>query len=279
MSVLLLTAGAVQAETLLSIDFEGPTYSTGGIWGQDRWTQSYITAYLESQVGAGVGDNATQVFMGNSSTDHATSGAHRLHGSPLVFTQTDTAIVMTFWARSDLGVGYRENGHVALSMMWGGLSEPNYQGEHWEAVGMYFQRDTDTAPKTYFRDGQSTLHYGDALDADHWYEMKITMDLSRECSTPGTYGKLTYEYRDITDGDIGYTTDGSFVDADMFLTPDAFGQFKSNGIFAYVQQRNGFVQHQYLDNITVSIVPEPSALALLACGLIGLLAYAWRKRK
>ena len=26
-------------------------------------------------------------------------------------------------------------------------------------------------------------------------------------------------------------------------------------------------------------VPEPSTLALLACGLIGLLAYAWRKRK
>jgi autotransporter-associated beta strand protein len=30
---------------------------------------------------------------------------------------------------------------------------------------------------------------------------------------------------------------------------------------------------------SLHIVPEPSALALLACGLIGLLAYAWRKRK
>ncbi len=26
-------------------------------------------------------------------------------------------------------------------------------------------------------------------------------------------------------------------------------------------------------------VPEPSTLALLACGLMGLVAYAWRKRK
>ena len=33
------------------------------------------------------------------------------------------------------------------------------------------------------------------------------------------------------------------------------------------------------DNLTVSQVPEPGVLLLLATGLIGLLAYAWRKRK
>jgi len=34
-----------------------------------------------------------------------------------------------------------------------------------------------------------------------------------------------------------------------------------------------------LDNINVTQVPEPSTLALLTAGLVGLLAYAWRKRK
>lgn len=34
-----------------------------------------------------------------------------------------------------------------------------------------------------------------------------------------------------------------------------------------------------LGSVTVSSVPEPSTIALLATGLIGLLAYAWRKRK
>ena len=31
-------------------------------------------------------------------------------------------------------------------------------------------------------------------------------------------------------------------------------------------------------NLTTSSVPEPSAIVLLAIGVIGLLAYAWRKR-
>ena len=31
--------------------------------------------------------------------------------------------------------------------------------------------------------------------------------------------------------------------------------------------------------LDISSVPEPSAIALLATGLVGLLAYAWRKRR
>ena len=36
----------------------------------------------------------------------------------------------------------------------------------------------------------------------------------------------------------------------------------------------------YIDNVKLSVAtPEPSTLALLATGLLGLLAYAWRKRR
>jgi len=35
----------------------------------------------------------------------------------------------------------------------------------------------------------------------------------------------------------------------------------------------------YLDNVWITEIPEPSTLALLAGGLVGLLCYAWKKRR
>jgi len=35
----------------------------------------------------------------------------------------------------------------------------------------------------------------------------------------------------------------------------------------------------YIDSVSVTAVPEPSTVALLTAGLMGLLAYAWRKWK
>jgi hypothetical protein len=35
----------------------------------------------------------------------------------------------------------------------------------------------------------------------------------------------------------------------------------------------------YLDNVSTTAVPEPASITLLTAGLVGLLAYAWRKRK
>lgn len=58
-----------------------------------------------------------------------------------------------------------------------------------------------------------------------------------------------------------FTWDGpnNYIGFDGFIYPDAYS---------------------YVDNVSVSSpIPEPSTIALLATGLIGLLAYAWRKRK
>jgi hypothetical protein len=40
------------------------------------------------------------------------------------------------------------------------------------------------------------------------------------------------------------------------------------------------IGRQYsLDDVRLVEVPEPGTIALLSCGLIGLAAFAWRKRK
>jgi len=52
-----------------------------------------------------------------------------------------------------------------------------------------------------------------------------------------------------------------------------FGDGTANSQFGYSSA--GVVTTQF----SVERVPEPSTLALLGCGLFGLLAYAWRKRK
>jgi hypothetical protein len=64
-----------------------------------------------------------------------------------------------------------------------------------------------------------------------------------------------------------FNNDGRVDLSDLGVLINNFGQSASMSSSVVVAGMN------------VSTVPEPSALVLLAAGLIGLLAYAWRKRK
>jgi hypothetical protein len=53
---------------------------------------------------------------------------------------------------------------------------------------------------------------------------------------------------------------------------------EGNPVITHIGMGNGGGR-MLVDNFTLTGVPEPSTLALLATGLFGLLAYAWRKRR
>jgi len=77
-----------------------------------------------------------------------------------------------------------------------------------------------------------------------------------------------------TDGNVDIYMDGSLVGTKALIGgANPVGLTMGDWVNSYCW---GI---QKIDSVKIGVVPEPSTLALLATGLLGLLAYAWRKRK
>ncbi len=117
------------------------------------------------------------------------------------------------------------------------------------------------------QDSSSTVVYSGiesflvSRSVNHPYSINGTIDFTAQ----------TYS---LTFFDLGDSTTNTFS-ALPFYNAVTKAQANASGQVVYDTGYKG--ASAYSDNF--SIVPEPSTLALLGCGLIGLLCYAWRKRK
>lgn len=281
--VVLLGTGIAEAETLLSIDFDNYTsspttpYTVGNVIGQDNWERTASDTNRDSYVGNGVDINTTQIYYGSPDPVVGTARATRPHY--ISFTSADTNVEFSLWGYLECDTVNNYIGNLAISPMWEQTKSPHAfaRGD----FGMYYKSSYKDHPQVWFRDGNGYGSFGDTLISGHWYEIKAVIDFSTLCGDGTTYGSVTMEYRDLTNGEEDFTIDSEIQDKDLYLVPDINGKFNSLGIVATLQPSPySYNQHQYIDNISiVNPVPEPSTLALFASGLIGLLAYAWRKRK
>jgi hypothetical protein len=233
-------------------DFEG--LATGGLTGQDGWTdpsspepdwESGNVAYGPAESG-----NTTLCIQGKVTTNQNQSN-QRLF-SPVYFTSADTAVEQQLSAYLATA-----GGTMSLGGAW-------FHGTHvyQNVFGL------DEGAIAYYRTTANQELHGDTLTSGHWYDFKLVMDFS----TVGGAAKLYY--KDVTAGDPTFIEDSKMGTISMGLTPDEFGRYQVDGLTTRMEGTGS-----YVDNFSVGTVPEPSTIMLLVTGCLGLLAYAWRKRR
>ncbi|MBN1395135.1 MAG: PEP-CTERM sorting domain-containing protein [Pirellulales bacterium] len=215
----------------------------------------------------------------SSSMDHSLDGFTGADNSVLHFTEGFT--IEVFFNREQSSADHRV---VYRQFSVGAGGEPSNQrsvkfalakGDSTYRRCLEIVLSSDGVEWPYVRSNNldSQLVYQDGKD----YYAAVSVDLINET--------VTFYLKNLTD-------DGELLSASTASPVSSLHDSTAN---FYLGKNHGTMATpglgDYLDEIRISNValgeadllinqvPEPSTLALLACGLIGLLAYAWRKRK
>lgn len=253
-------AGSASAD-LFTYDFEG--LSNGDLVGQDNWAQAFT--WVSPTVGdgtAGSGDTS-KVIYGRPNSEGGAGGEYSLTpGRPyMYFTSANATAAQEFQTYAASG----DSGIVAGAVFDTAHPQRNVFGFQVDA------RDGNLADYIRVADG-SEIYGGTVAQKDHLYVVRLEMDFS----VAG--GRATFYRKDITAGQTGFYQDPVLTNVALGLTTDGQGRYAAGDIvFRVDASPNSYADNFYM--ATWSPIPEPGSIILLASGLIGLLAYAWRKRK
>jgi hypothetical protein len=260
---ILFAASSLQADTIWSYNFNH--LSDGSIASQDGWVNSGFAGWTDLQVASVLGADGNYSKAVTAPVDVVKAhGDYRAFaaGSTYTYTSADTAIVESF----QIFTGTQPGTGTLAREASGGLRFTDANTLHTMVFGIL--TPNNTVVKTHLRTyNSSTLQYGDTLANDSWYDVRLIINFSTL--------KGSIEYCNLTAGQTTYTPDSLLKDKALGI-PVA-GSYTLTGLRFRAQGGT------WIDNFKLNdpnyVIPEPSTLALLAAGLVGLLAYAWRKRR
>ena len=276
----------------------GASKNSSGVERAFKWTSGggmvdLGSIYTTASTSRAIGVNAAGDIVGDA---QATSSYKH---SYVIYADDPTTMV-------DIGYGdytsaaykINDNGQIA-GMYWTTSNKKSghaarYSDGAWTDLGVLTGDDTSTAYGLNNRGdvvGTSHLNGTDPYRAFLWTETDGLVNLGildggQDYSTAECINELGWIGGAAKDsaGDyhaVVWDADHSILDLNSLIDPNSgwvlqwVKQIDDSGTVAGWGLKDG-VQHAFTMTVPV---PEPSTLALLAAGLVGLLAYAWRKRK
>ncbi len=243
-AMILALAGVASANIILySEDFESATLPTNILLAPFSWTNDFPTADVPITQGSSP-LNATKVADGPALTGSGVSG--KLVEATRAVPSPTAGLIYTFTADTYFlsGTSGSANG-IGL-----GKASQAFNGS-----GVMFHTATAGLAFEISGIGGGTMQLATVLNA----ASKVTIVLDMVANT--------------VEGRTWDATNGTLTTGALPI-PTVAQALALNRV-VIMERWNGFD----FDNITYSVVPEPSTLALLGCGLAGLLCYAWRKRR